>query len=402
VLAIALGAMLLVALGPRRIPPWVWPVAGAIFLVVFRFESPQAALGAIAGQWNVLVFIFGLMLISAVADQSGLFAWVADALVVAARGSRRRLFCYIFGSGALLTAILANDTTAIVFTPIVYRAVAGRGIDALPFLYACTFVADTASFGLPFSNPANLLVIARPEFIPYVLHLFVPMLIATGLNLLVFLVLFRRALGGRYARAEPKRLEPRMRATLVTMSIVALGYLAAMAADLPLGPVAVAGALAVLIAARANPRAAVAQIAWSTFALLAGLFVLLDAVVHQGASAWALAGLHDAARHGPLGTLVAAAFGAAVAANLLNNLPVAAMSGALVAHGASKLLAYPFIAGIDLGPNLSTTGSLATILWLTIVRRRGVQVNPFEYLRLGLCFVPAALLITCLWLWIVK
>ena len=162
VLAIALGAMLLVALGPHRIPAWIWPVGGALVLVALHFETPSAALEAIAAQWNVLAFIFGLMLISAVAELSGLFAWVADALVVAARGSRRRLFCYIFGSGALLTTIMANDTTAIVFTPIVYSAVAGRGIDALPFLYACTFVADTASFGLPFSNPANLLVIARP------------------------------------------------------------------------------------------------------------------------------------------------------------------------------------------------------------------------------------------------
>ncbi len=342
------------------------------------------------------------MLISAAADLSGLFEWVADALVVAARGSRRRLFCYIFGSGALLTAIMANDTTAIVFTPIVYSAVAGRGIDALPFLYACTFVADTASFGLPFSNPANLLVIGRPEFIPYAVHLFVPMLIALTLNLAVFLVLFRRPLRGRYERPEPKKLDRRARATLLAMLVVALGYLAAMAASLPLGPIAFAGAILVLIAARANPRAALAQIGWSTLVLLAGLFVLLDAVVHQGAIAWALTGLHDAARGGPLGTLLAAAFGAAFAANLLNNLPVAALSGTIVAHSGSTLLAYPLIAGIDLGPNMSTTGSLATILWLAIVRGRGVHVSPFEYLRLGLCVVPAALLLTCLWLWIIK
>jgi len=394
--------MLLVALGPRRVPAWIWPVAGAFVLIAFRLEPPRAAVNAITSQWNVLVFIFGLMLISAIADLSGLFTWVADSLVVTARGSRRRLFCYIFGSGALLTTIMANDTTAIVFTPIVYAAVAGRGIDALPFLYACTFVADTASFGLPFSNPANLLVIARPQFIPYVVHLFVPMLIATVLNLGVFLIIFRRPLQGRYESKEPKPLDRRMRATLLVMLVVAVGYLGAMAADVPLGPVAFAGAILLLFASGANPRKALAQIGWSTFVLLAGLFVLLDAVVHQGAVAWALTGLHDAARGGPLGTYLAAAFGAAVAANLLNNLPVAAMSGAVVAHSGSAFLAYPFIAGIDLGPNMSTTGSLATILWLSIVRRRGVQVSPFEYLRLGICVVPASLLLTCLWLWIVK
>jgi len=272
----------------------------------------------------------------------------------------------------------------------------------LPFLFACTFVADTASFGLPFSNPANLIVIARPEFIPYVVHLFVPMLFATALNLAIFLVLFRRPLRGNYAPADAPPLEGRMLFTLFAMLLVALGYLGAMSANMPLGPVAFAGAILVLLVAGVKPQFAFAQIGWSTFVLLGGMFVLLDAVVHHGAIAWALNGLHDAAHGGRLGTLLAAAFGAAVVANLLNNLPVAAMSGALVAHTGSTLLAYPLIAGIDLGPNLSTTGSLATILWLAIVRGRGVQVSPFEYLRLGLCFVPAALLFTCLWLWIIK
>ena len=393
--------MLLVALGPRRIPPWVWPCAGALVLVAFQFESPKAAIDAIASQWNVLVFIFGLMLISAVAERSGLFTWLAETLVARARGSRRRLFCYIFGSGALLTAVMANDTTAIVFTPIVYRAVAGRGIDAMPFLFACTFVADTASFGLPFSNPANLLVLARPHLIPYVVHLGIPMLVALGLNLVVFLAIFRRPLRGRYEFAEPRPMDGRMRATLIAMFAVALGYLAAMAANVPLGPVALAGAILVLCTSRVSARSAFAEIGWGTFVLLGGMFVLLNAIVHQGAIAWALQGLHDASREGPLGTLLAAAFGAALAANLLNNLPVAAMSGAVVAH-AGSVLAYPLIAGIDLGPNLSTTGSLATILWLSIVRGRGLQVSLFEYVRLGLCFVPAALLATCLWLWIIR
>jgi arsenical pump membrane protein len=394
--------MTLIALGPRAIPSWVWPVAGAALLVILRAEPVPAALHAIAAQWNVLLFILGLMVISAAADSSGLFNWVADTLVAKAQGSRRRLFTYVFASGALLTAVMANDTTAIVFTPIVYRAVAGRGIDALPYLFACTFVADTASFGLPFSNPANLLVLPRPHFIPYVVHLGLPAIIATILNCSIFVRLFARQLHGRYEFSQPPALDARSRRTLIAMLVVAAGYIVAMAADVPLGPIAAAGAILVLIASNVSLRQAGANVGWSIFVLLGGLFVLLDAVVHQGAVSWALHGLHEAAHGGRIETLLAAAFGAAIAANLLNNLPVAAMSGTVVAHSGSTLLGYPFIAGIDLGPNLTTTGSLATILWLSIVRQHGVKVNPIEYLRLGLAFVPAALLVTCLWLWIVK
>jgi arsenical pump membrane protein len=396
--------MVLVAVRPRNIGAWVWPVAGAVLLIVLGSESLPSALNAVERQWNVLIFILGLMAISVAAERSGLFAWVAERLLAHAKGSRRRLFTWIFLTGAALTTILSNDATAIVFTPVVYRAIASRGIDALPFLYACTFVADTASFGLPFSNPANLLVIPRPHLAAFVLHLGLPMIVAVGLNLAIFLALFRGRLRDRYQPVEPPpKLGGASRGTAVAMLVVALAYVGALFANVPLGPVALGGSLLVLAVARVRVRDAFSGIGWSTFALLAGMFVLLDAVVHLGIVSLALGGLHDAARGGFLSTMLAAAFGSALASNLLNNLPVAVISGAVVAHGAGAVpLAYPLIAGVDLGPNLTTTGSLATILWLSIVRARGVVVSPLEYFRLGLCVVPPTLLVASLWLWIVK
>lgn len=394
--------MALVALRPCSIPDWTWPIGGAAMLVLLRAETPSGAVSAVAAQWNVLIFILGLMTISAAAERSGLFACVADTLLERARGSRRRLFTYIFGAGAILTMVMSNDATAIVFTPVVYGAIASRGIDALPFLYACTFVADTASFGLPFSNPANLLVSSRPHLAPFVVHLFVPMLVAVGLNLAIFLVFFRGKLRGRYRAPAAAPLSPRMRWTAFAMGIVVLSYVGALFFDVPLGPVALGGAVLVVAVSRTDPRHALAEIGWPTFVLLAGMFVLLDAVVHQGAVAWALGALHDQARSGPLVAILSATFGAALAANVLNNLPVAVISGALVSHGIAPALGYGLIAGVDLGPNLTTTGSLATILWLTAVRSRGVHVNPFEYLRLGLMIVPITLLVTSLWLWLVR
>lgn len=393
--------MVLVALGPRRIPAWIWPCAGALVLVALRAESLPSAVLSITSKWNVLVFIAALMLISAAADESGLFGWIAGVIVARANGSRAKLFTYLFLCGALLTIVMSNDTTAVVFTPIVYRAVSTRGLTALPFLYACTFVADTASFGFPFSNPANILVLPRPELIQFIVHLTIPMLVAVALNLAIFRFVFRRALEGDYSFALPPPLDARTRNVLIAMALVALSYFLAVGFDIPLGPVAMLGALIVLVAARANPRAVIARVSWTTVVLLCGLFVLLDAVEHRGAIVWALRGLHDAAHSGAVGEILVAAFGAAVASNLINNLPVASMSGTIVAQTGHSL-AYPFIAGVDIGPNLSTTGSLATILWLSIVRERGFHVSAREYARLGLCVVPPTLVFTCLWLWLVR
>ncbi|MGA3038516.1 MAG: SLC13 family permease [Vulcanimicrobiaceae bacterium] len=393
--------MLLVALGPRRIPAWIWPVGGALVLVALKTESLPAAVLSITSNWNVLLFIAALMAISAAADESGLFGWIAGIIVAHAKGSRAKLFSYLFLGGALLTIVMSNDTTAVVFTPIVYRAVSGCGLSVLPFLYACTFVADTASFGFPFSNPANILVLPRPELISFMLHLTIPMLVAVALNLAIFRFIFRRALEGDYELPLPPPLDPRTRNVLIAMAIVALLYFLAVGFDISLGPTAALGAVIVLASARANPRIVIARVSWTTLVLLCGLFVLLDAVEHQGAIVWVLRGLHDAAHSGAFGEILSAAFGAALASNLINNLPVAALSGTIVAQ-AGHSLAYPLIAGADVGPNLSTTGSLATILWLSIVRERGLHVSRREYARLGLCVVPPTLLFTCLWLWLVR
>jgi Na+/H+ antiporter NhaD/arsenite permease-like protein len=132
-------------------------------------------------------------------------------LLERARGSRRRLFVLLFLAGGVLTLVLSNDATAIVLTPIVYRAIAKRGGDAMPFLFGCTFVADTTSFGLPFANPANVLILPHARLIPYLLHLGPPQIVAVALNLALFLVVFRSQLRGRSCFMKPgiRRGEPR-------------------------------------------------------------------------------------------------------------------------------------------------------------------------------------------------
>jgi arsenical pump membrane protein len=402
VFLIAAIAMALVAVRPRRIPEWIWPLAGAALVLMLGYEPIDAAARAVARQWNVLLFIFGLMLLAAAAEESGAFAWIASVLLERARGSRRRLFVLLFLAAALLTAVLSNDATAIVFTPIVYRAVARRGGDALPFLFGCTFAADTASFGLPFANPANILVLPQPHMLSYLWHLGPPQVAAIAINLLLFLWIFRSQLRGRYEfepAAPPDRATV---ATLIAMGCVGVAYVVTLALEWPIGPVALAGALVTLAAARIKPALAARHIGWSTFALLIGLFALLDAVARAGFVTWAVNVLESAAHYGAGAALAVATVGAALFSNVLNNLPVAVASSYVVVAAPAEHYAYALIAGVDLGPNLTTTGSLATILWLAALRRRGVHVSAFEYFRLGIIVVPPMIAVTVLWLWLIR
>jgi arsenical pump membrane protein len=400
VVVIAVLAMLLAGIRPKGTREWMWAAAAAALLLGLRDEPLVAALHAVTSQWNVLLFILGLMGLSAAAEESGAFAFVAQYILKRAGGSRRRLFVLLFLAGAGLTMLLSNDATAIVFTPIVYRAIANRGGDAMPFLFGCTFVADTASFGVPFANPANIIVLPRPHVAAYLLHLALPEVFAIAINLVLFVALFRSQLRGGYAVEEAPMPSPAAPRTLIAACCVALGYFAALAFDVPLGPVALLGAIFVLLVARVSPAAAARHVGWSTFVLLGALFVLVDALARAGFIGWAIHALDAAARYGPLAASASAAVGAAVLANVVNNLPVAVAS----AHVALQepRWAYPLIAGTDLGPNLTTTGSLATILWISALRRRGVSVSALEYLRLGLVVVPPMLAVTILWLWLVR
>lgn len=402
IFAIAALAMLLLSIRPWRVPGWVWPLGGAVAVVALGYEPFGAGVDAIVQQWNVLLFILGLMGLAAAAEESGAFAWITDTLLVRARGSRRRLFVLLFVTGAMLTVLLSNDATAIVFTPVVYRAVVKRGGDTMPFLFACTFVADTASFGLPFSNPANILILPHAQLLAYLWHLGPPQIAAIAVNLLIFLLFFRDRLRGRYENGPAGTAPAAAVRALIAMVVVGVAYFVAIACSWPIGPVAVIGAIITLAVARVPLPAAARHIGWGTFALLAGLFALLDAVARAGFVNWALHGLDDALRYGPFAASAMAATGAALLSNALNNLPVAVVSSYVVAHAPSEHLAYPLILGVDLGPNLTTTGSLATILWLTMLRDRGIRINPLEYLRLGVVVVPATIGVALLWLWWVR
>ncbi|MEE7548779.1 arsenic transporter, partial [Xanthomonas sp. Kuri4-1] len=141
-----------------RLPEAVWAVAGAALLVVFGLLPLQSAAAAVLKGGDVYLFLIGMMLLSESARAEGLFDWAATHAVNAAGGSPRRLFALVFAVGIVVTTFLSNDATAVVLTPAVYAAARKAGARPLPLLFACALIANAASFVLPISNPANLVL----------------------------------------------------------------------------------------------------------------------------------------------------------------------------------------------------------------------------------------------------
>lgn len=400
-------AVLAMLARPFRIPEWVWAAAGALALAVFGLVSTGGALQAVGRGTEVYLFLIGMMALSEVARYEGLFDWIASHALRAAGGSGRRLFALLFGVGVAVTALLSNDATAIVLTPAVLAATRRARTEPLPHLYACAFVANAASFILPISNPANLVMFANrpPALIVWLQAFGVAAFAAVGLTFVVLYALFRKTLAQNdVSSAQPHRsLNRRQRVALAVVLASAAALVATAAFGGSIGVAsAVCGAVSLIAVAlfdRSAPPAVLQRVSWSIVPLVAALFVLVQALDENGALAVARSFLHAVALQPPLAAKLGIGAAAAVLCNVFNNLPVGLLF-TYAAHAARALPpAHVYDAGlvaVDLAPNFSVTGSLATLLWLVVLRREGIDVTAAQFLRIGAVVTVPALLLALL------
>src|SRR6266705_1241194 len=175
-------------------------MAGAALLLLLGLIKPLDALNTLLSDWNVFIFFLGMMALSALADAAGLFDWLAAQAARLAGGSTRRLLLNTFVLGSLISMVLSNDATALILTPIVYTLVTRLRLSVLPFLFACTFIADTASFLLPVSNPINIIIMSHYplDLLTFLRLLSLPCLLVIGINIGMFFLLYRGQLQGKF------------------------------------------------------------------------------------------------------------------------------------------------------------------------------------------------------------
>ena len=390
-----------VILRPFRLPEALWAVLGAAILVVFGLLPWPDALTAIGKGVDVYLFLTGMMLLSELARQEGLFDYVAARAARLARGSARRLFVLVYGVGTIVTAFLSNDATAVVLTPAVYAATRAAKADPLPYLLVCALIANAASFLLPISNPANLVLYAShlPPLPDWVGTFLLPSVVSIGATYVALRLVQRRALrDGIEAEVSVPPLSAGGRTAAAAILVTAAILLTASALDWQLGlPTAAAGVIAtaaVCIGNRLSPLPILRHVSWGVIPLVAGLFVLVEALAHTGVIGTIAGLLHEAAASTPRFTAWAGGIALAFGCNLTNNLPAGLIaSSSLQLARPPRMVTDALLIGVDLGPNLSVTGSLATILWLIALRREGIEVGFWQFLRVGAVVMPPALVL---------
>jgi arsenical pump membrane protein len=392
-------SILLMLIRAYNVPEVYWIGGGVLLLVVLRLIPLQLAGRAATKSLDVCLFLIGMMLLSELAREHGVFDWLSSAAVRRAHGSCARLFALVYAVGTAVTIFMSNDATAVVLTPAILAAVRKAKVDPLPHLFTCAFIANAASFLLPISNPANLVVFHNqmPPLGRWLLSFGVPCLLSIATTFVVLRWLFRKQLRSAIeCEVDAQTLPANGRLVLGGLGIVVVVLLAASALDKDLGLPTCLAALVITavvsIKARSNPLRLAREISWATLALVAGLFIMVDAMDSIGAMQLTQQWLSRAQSLGSTSAAFITGFTIGVANNLVNNLPLGLIAGSTIQGAHVKgLIANAVLIGVDLGPNLSITGSLATILWLIALRKEKLDVSFWDFLKIGVVTMPVAL-----------
>jgi arsenical pump membrane protein len=404
----ALSAVLLVlVLGCAVVRPWGLPEAavavpaavvviatGAISLDHARAEARQ--LGPVIG------FLAAVLVLAHLCDEEGLFTACGGWMAGTAGGSPYRLLGQVFVLASVITAVLSLDATIVLLTPVVFATAARLVTRPKPHVYACTHLSNTASLLLPVSNLTNLLALAASglSFTRFAALMALPWLAAIGTEYVVLRRFFRTDLSAGADPQDTGDRPPLPRFALATVACTLAGFVVASVIGVNPAWAAFAGAAVLAVRAllrrRTTPTALVKAAAVPFLGFVLALGIVVRALVDHG--------LGSALGHAvPGGTglpaLLALAALAAVLANLINNLPAVLVLLPLTSpQGPGAVLAV--LLGVNIGPNLTYAGSLATLLWRRIVRAHETDVDLGEFTRLGAVAVPASLAVAVVALWL--
>jgi arsenical pump membrane protein len=397
---VALAATLGTAMArPRRIPDWAVAAAAAGLLVVLGVESADDARSALSDLGPTVGFLAALLVLADGCRRAGLFDALGASMALGARGEPLRLLALVFAAAAGTTAVLSLDATIVLLTPVVFATAARLRVSPRPHVYACSHLANSASLLLPVSNLTNLLAFQSSDlsFLRFAGLMTLPWLAALAVEWSVLSGVFKRELDApRHATA--RAIEPVAFPwfAVAVLGATLIGFVLGSLAGVELVWVAAAGAVVLALHTRPPARELVRSIEPGFL-----VFVLALGIVVQAAGEH---GLDDAAQAlVPDGTglpqLLAIAAVAALAANLVNNLPATLiLLPATAAVGPGAVLAM--LVGVNVGPNLTFSGSLATLLWRRVMHAHDEPADLGEFTRLGALTVPCVLVASTIALWL--
>ncbi len=403
--------LLFVIWQPKGLQIGTTAVIGALLALALGVVSFGDVITVTAIVWDATLAFIGIILLSMVLDEIGFFEWAALKMAHASKGNGYLLFLYTLLLGALVAAFFANDGAALILTPILLAKMKHLKMSPLAlfaFLMAGGFIGDSASSPLVISNLTNIVTAGyfNIGFCEYAKSMFLPNLLSIIASLIVLFIYFRKDIPRTIDVAElalPASViknQTMFKLSWYFLALLMVGYFIGDYFHLPVSLFALGGALLFLALAdhfkATKPIMTIKAAPWQVVWFSIGLYVVVYGLKNAGLTTIVASWIEALNTHGGVIAVIGTGFLAALLSSVMNNMPtIMIMDIAIdqVGYIGNEALVYANILGSNLGPKMTPIGSLATLLWLHVLARKGVKIGWGEYMKVGLVVTPPVLLV---------
>ncbi|MFX4267881.1 arsenic transporter [Aliarcobacter butzleri] len=410
-ICIFLVTLFLIITQPKGLQIGTTAILGAIVALILGVVSINDVLDVTNIVWDATLAFIGIIILSLVLDEIGFFEWCALKMAKFSKGSGIRMFVYSILLGAFVSALFANDGAALILTPILLAKMRVLQLSTktiIAFLLAGGFISDSASLPFVFSNLTNIVTANyfNIGFVDYFLNMIIPFIVSVIASIVFLWLILRKDIPKKVdvrLLKEPKSVIKNMNLFYFSWFFLAFLLSAYALGDiykLPISFFALGGALVLLIIASltksVNAKNIIKEAPWQIVWFSIGLYIVVYGLKNAGLTEYLTTILNYLVLQGDTIAIISTGFISAILSAVMNNLPTIMIMDIALKDIPNEALAYANIIGCNLGPKMTPFGSLATLLWLHVLAKKGIKISFWEYSKFGLIITPPVLLLVLL------